>query len=105
MPVLDYTRNSPYSKFLKRLVAEWKGEETKGEAPTIRMEGGSPGRPTRVFVKWDEWAELNHQERASIILDAAEEVLGLDASLEIMTPMGLTAKEAEEMGIQFPAQV
>jgi hypothetical protein len=99
MPVIDNTQNSNYAELLRRLVAEWKGLPNPGDPPTIKLEGRIPGRPTRVFVRWDDWKDLDHQERARLIFDAAEAVLGLDASLDIMTPLGLTTEEAAQLQI------
>lgn len=102
MPVIDRTENRRHPYLLKRLIAEWrgKGDPNDDDAPLILLEGGSTQRPHRVFVKWRAWEPLTSTERAEMILDAAERVLGLEASMDI-TPMGLTPEEAESMGIRF----
>jgi hypothetical protein len=50
-----------------------------------------------VYVVWNQWADLDRSTRSELILDAAEEVLGLQKSLKIIVAMGLTKTEAKAM--------
>ena len=80
-----------------RLIAEWRNPDSSAQEPLIVVQGGPHDRPTRVFVVWQEWANLNQQQRSAIIMDAAEFVLGQQGSFEITIAMGLTREEAQQM--------
>jgi len=64
-------------------------------APLAVLEGD------RVFVIWDEWSAMPQQERSEIIMDAHEEVNGLDKAAQTTVAMGLTVEEAERMNIHY----
>lgn len=102
MPVIDRTGQYRNDALLRRLVAEWTGQlSADADPPVILLEGGTRKRPARVFVRWSAWGNLTPQERSRLILDAAEEVLGLEASLDIVTPMGVTPQEAVDLKLVF----
>lgn len=83
------------SKLMKALGDEWESPRTSGE-PLIVLEGGE-GQPIHIYVIWNEWEGLSELERSEIILNVAEQRLD-DPSL-VTVAMGLTAREAERMGI------
>ncbi|HVS71908.1 MAG TPA: hypothetical protein VHQ47_11690 [Phycisphaerae bacterium] len=87
-------------RLLRELVAEWKNPSDDTSNPVILQEGGGK-RPVHVYVVWEEWAGLDQLERSEIILEAFEEVKGKKAALEVTVAMGLTAREAERMGISY----
>jgi len=87
----------------RRLVAEWKkptpgpGQPTQ---PLIIKEEWAPGR-FRVYVVWDEWAQLSLQERGRIIMDSLEEAEGKEECLRVSLTWGLTSKEAPQIGLKL----
>lgn len=85
----------------RRLVEEWEHPTENPSAPIIIEEDGEGQRPTRLFVVWDEWPELDQEERSEIIMDAYEEVRGRDKSLLVTVAMGLTRREADRMHIVY----
>jgi len=85
----------------KRLFQEWQNPVDAHSEPVIIEEGRTGNRPTKIFVIWSEWAELNQQERSEIIMDAFEEFRGVADSLRVTVAMGLTQQEADRMKIQY----
>ena len=105
MPVIDNTRKyAGYDKLLKRLVAEWKSDgdaPAKPDSPTIRLEGKRPGYPSRIYVTWSAWRELDAEARTLMILDACEEVLGLHPMMGVAIAVGVAPGEAGEGRVKF----
>jgi hypothetical protein len=84
-----------------RLVAEWKAGNSMATQPVILEEAGRANQPIRVYVVWDDWAQMDAVERSELIMDAFEAVYGRDKSLNVAVAMGLTPAEADRMGIPF----
>lgn len=84
-----------------KLVQEW-GHPQEGNAEPIIIEDrqGRSG-PVHVYVIWREWALLDQIERSEIIMNACEQVRGIDSALEVTVAMGLTAQEAKRMRIAY----
>ena len=100
MPIRNRLRKTPHPaapELTCRLVAEWKDPRENGQ-PLIVQEGGN-GIPTHIYVIWDDWSELNQTERSEIIMDACEEIYGVQESLQVTVALGLTKPEAERMRI------
>ena len=72
--------------------------------PLIVIEGNR-GEPQHVYVIWDAWNGLNQVERSEVIMDVIEQLSDdqrvKDLSL-VTVAMGLTAEEAERLGIEVP---
>jgi hypothetical protein len=101
MPVkpLHPRKSSAAGQELKRLlVQEWRENNATGQ-PVILIE--DTGRATHVFVVWDQWSALTREERSEVIMEAYEEVVGLDKSFNVTVALGLTPVEAERMNIKY----
>lgn len=98
-------RSDPRHQSLReRLIQEWTAPNSSATEPIIIEEGSlSVGQTFTVhlYVIWSEWADLDQTERSEIIMDACEQVQGRDFALNVTVAMGLTAKEAERMGIEY----
>jgi hypothetical protein len=95
-------RNRPNTalELERRLVDELRTpSQQEGAQPIIIAEPPDPAPISRLFVIWDEWAELNLQERSEIIMNAYIAVFGMPAGSRITIAMGLTSTEAARMGI------
>ncbi|HTE18710.1 MAG TPA: hypothetical protein VK689_10065 [Armatimonadota bacterium] len=94
--------SSPSADNLRqRLVVEWRKEEDNGQEPIIIEEPSGPYQMTRLYVIWQDWAELSQQERSEIIMDAFEELRSQEDVLKVSVAMGLTHEEAKRMGIDY----
>lgn len=101
MPVkpLHPRKPSASAQELKRLLTkEWRKPKKTGQ-PIILTE--ETGRATHVFVVWDKWSALTQEERSEIIMEAYEDVVGLDKSFNVTVAMGLTPIEAKRMNIKY----
>lgn len=67
--------------------------------PIILAEPSEPAPISRLFVIWDDWAEISLQDRSEIIMNAYLRAKGQQAALRISVAMGLTLAEAKRMGI------
>jgi hypothetical protein len=104
MPIRQRKLASPHPKapdLRLRLAEEWRHPNDTALEPVIIEEAGIANRPTHLYVIWEEWGELNQQERSEIIMDAYEEVRGRDKALEVTVAMGLTPQEARRMNIDY----
>lgn len=85
----------------KRLEAEMRSPSpSPGVQPIIIAEPADPAPITRLFVIWDDWADLGQQDRSEIITNAYERAMGLPAAAKLSIAMGLTSSEAGRMGIR-----
>jgi hypothetical protein len=101
MPVrrgLPRTRPAAATELEGRLTTEFTTPTEQGQ-PLVFEEPPEPAPVSRIFVVWDDWASLSQQDRSEIILRAYERAKGEQAALTITVAMGLTATEAERMGI------
>jgi hypothetical protein len=84
----------------RRLSDEFRTPSSQERAqPIIFAEPPPPAPISRLFVVWDDWAELNHQERSEIIMNAYIAIHGLPEGAKISIAMGLTSAEAGRMGL------
>jgi hypothetical protein len=95
---LPRTRPTHAPDLERRLAQELDSPSSEGQ-PLVFEEPDAPAPVTRLFVVWDDWSEMNQQDRSAIILNAYEQSKGKDAVLQISVAMGLTTHEAEGMGI------
>ncbi|GAB4459961.1 MAG: hypothetical protein OHK0029_23210 [Armatimonadaceae bacterium] len=95
----------------KRLTEEWKGSGAvpSGEdagAPVL-IEDEQPARihvdskPLHLYVIWEEWDGLSHQERSEIIMDSYEATHDVRDVVRVTLAMGLTGAEAGKMGLEY----
>lgn len=83
-----------------QLVEEWQRDEATGNTfPEILEETDPAGRVVHVYVIWDEWRDLDQQQRSELITDAFIAVRGQAAILDLTVAMGLTPEEAKRMGL------
>jgi len=80
-----------------RLIAELRNPQMTGE-PDIIIERPSRGT-VHIFVIWADWGELEQMVRSRVILDAYEEVYGIDEVRTVTVAMGLTPNESKRLGV------
>jgi len=88
-------------KLKDALVEEWRHPRSDRPQPLIAEEGGGPGQPIHLYVIWDEWAELDMQDRSEIIMDSYQEVRSPEKALEVTIAMGMTQAESEKFGLKI----
>jgi hypothetical protein len=108
MPLRKQTlsERTPQADALKaELLAEWKNPQPQGNAavdiPVIVEEGGGPLNPLRIYVVWKKWEGHSQNERSEIIMDAFQELYGLDATLRVTVALCLKPIEADLLGIRY----
>lgn len=103
MPVRQLRpRQSPnHQKLLQQIIAEWQNPNSSSSQPVILEEFDSSGLLVPGFVVWDEWLHIDRVERGEIVMEAAEKKYGNAASGSVTVAMGLTATEADQMGIDW----
>jgi hypothetical protein len=83
-----------------RLVEEWRSPKQEAHEPVIEEVGEeSHEHPTRLRVIWDAWKEVPEFERSVIIMEAYEEVRGVEEILYVISAEGLTFDEAKRRGV------
>ncbi len=89
-----------------RLTREWE-QPNNGAAQPVVIE--APGNrlydSVHLYVIWDDWRSLEQRERSEIIMDAYEATHERQEVLSVTVAMGLTAAEAERMGIRYETEV
>jgi len=68
--------------------------------PVIVLENQGQQIPAHLHVIWSEWDQLTPLERSEIALEAYGEARGSDLASHLRVALGLTAAEAERMGIE-----
>lgn len=105
MPVRQIsTRRQPTPEaqdLTRRLVDEWRASESNAAQPVILELRRSKDEPMELYVVWDEWTPLDGVERSEIIMDAFEQRYGRDEFTNVTVAMGLTAREADRMGVPY----
>ncbi len=94
------TRPATNDALKRRLIDEWTDRGSQEPRPYIIEEQNDRGITAHVYVVWDEWGGLDQQARSEVITEAFWEVYGSDKGLELLIAMGLTAAEADRMGIR-----
>jgi len=82
----------------RRLVEEWREVGTQEPRPTIVREEDDEGHVVHVYVVWNEWGDLNQEERSELITEAYWEVFDV-AGLALTVAMGVTPAEAKRMNL------
>lgn len=83
----------------QRLAEEFQHPADEYSPPFINIE--RPGNRTHLLVVWDDWQNLNQQDRSSLIMRAYEAAEGTEAANEVSVAMGLTEAEAVRLGFAF----
>lgn len=101
MPVVTRSphKNIANEDLKKRLVDEWRETGTQEPRPTIIHELDERGNVVHVYVIWSEWGDLDQRMRSELITEAYWDVFDVKG-LALTVAMGLTAEEANRMGIQ-----
>ena len=100
MPIrsgLAHTNSPSHDTLRARLTRELTTPQEQGQ-PLIYLEPTSE-QPTRVVVVWEDWRDLDIDERSRIILDAFRDARDEAAMLNIVVALGITNAEAERMKI------
>ena len=85
-----------------RLARELAHPDENAAEPVIIEEGNAgAGEPTRLYLIWSDWTQLDQRMRSRVILDAYESVHGHLRALMVTVAMGLTPPEAQQMGIRY----
>ncbi len=92
-------RSLQFDELKNALVAEWKSPDEMAAEPVIVEEGGGDYSPLHLYVVWTRWDGIDSRIRSEIIMDAFEEIFGLEKTLKVTVAMGLTPVEADRMGI------
>ena len=93
--------SSESQEMLKEILEEWRTPTEDCDKPIIILEDNGRDDPTHIYVLWDKWEGIPHLERSEIVMDACENVLGLEKCSRITVAMGLTNIEADRMKISF----
>lgn len=83
----------------ERLERELRSPQDAEPQPVVIEQPSLGG--TRVYVIWDQWAQMPLRERSELILEAYESVHGPVRSTQVMAATGLTEQEAKQMGIRW----
>ncbi len=90
-----------HPELVAELSAELGKPRPKGPGiPQIIEQKLAYGNKMDVAVIWDKWADVGHEQRGPIILDAYREQRGDAAMLDIIRAMGFTPEEAKRLNIQ-----
>lgn len=90
-----------YESFTRRLAEEIKNPQAGMAEPVIVLENQGQQTPAHLYVIWSEWGQLTQLERSEIALEAYREAKGSDLASHLRVALGLTAAEAERMGIEY----
>lgn len=104
MPVIRKEKHPEFPQhngLVARLVAELQRNQPAGGPPDapIIVEDVERSNFMHVTVLWDEWKDVDPEERGCVIMDAYERQRPEDV-INITVALGLTHAEAERLGIQ-----
>ena len=93
-----YIRTAPpphprHAALVARLVREFTKPSAEGQ-PLILEDRPHQGRGRYLHVIWDEWEDIEPEERFDIILDAYRQLQGDDAVEQVINATGVTAQES-----------
>lgn len=103
MPVkqLKISRPPEYRELVAELVEEWRNPESTRQEPVIIEERDRQKLLIHVYVVWSRWDDVDRAQRSEIVMDAAEQCVSQEELLNIVVAMGLTQREAKQMGIEY----
>ncbi len=85
---------------LERLTEEMRHPSEQSVEPVIIFEE-KPSGVLELYVVWSDWVGLSMEERSEIIMDAYEEVYGLDRRRWVSMAIGVTPEEAPRYNIFY----
>lgn len=88
----------------EQLTHEWEHPSLAAQPVLIEAVGDRMSGSKHLYVIWDDWLSLDQRERSEIIMDAYEATHEGQEILSVTVAMGLTAKEAERMGIRYETE-
>jgi hypothetical protein len=106
MPIgrLIVEQNSQTEELRKKLTHEWQQPSHAAQPVLIEAAGDRMSGSKQLYVIWDDWVSLDQRERSEIIMDAYEATHERPDVLSVTVAMGVTAKEAERMGIRYETE-
>lgn len=108
MPVARLINQTPDAAeaLRDRLEQEWRAPDPEARQPVLIEETVDPANRAqrRLIVIWDDWAYLSQLQRSEIIMDAYENTHPIEQVMQVTVAMGLTAQEAERMGLNYEVQ-
>ena len=106
MPIgkLVPVQNLQVEELRLRLTQEWEQPSQSAQPVLIEATGDRLSGSTHLYVIWDDWQALDQRERSEIIMQAYQHTHQRPDVLRVTVAMGLTAKEAERMGIQYETE-
>lgn len=97
-------RNAEAETLRRRLIQEWETPGADPQPVLIEVAGDRMSGSIHLYVIWDEWLPLNQRERSEIIMDAYEVTHTRLEILNVTVAMGLTASEADRMGVRYETE-
>lgn len=97
-------QNLQSAALLARLVQEWEQPSQAAQPVLIEAAGDRMSGSRHLYVVWDDWLPLDQRARSEIIMDAYEATHDRQEVLNVTVAMGLTAAEAERMGIRYETE-
>jgi len=99
----------PESPHYRKLVAALAGELERDQPDSLQpapriYEEEQRGKFLNVTVVWDDWKEVEREERGRIIMDAYEQQRPNDV-MRIMVALGLTQNDAIQLGFHVEIEV
>ena len=106
MPIgrLIQEQNPEIQALRERLIQEWSEPSIASQPVLIEEAGDRMSNSKQVYVIWDEWQPLDQRVRSEIIMDAYEATHGRQEVLSITVAMGLTAADAERIGLRYETE-
>jgi hypothetical protein len=89
------------SELSDRLVRELESPKSGLEEPIFIEDAIPLSDRFRVYVIWNEWNGIWQRDRSRVILEAYARARGETTRARISHAMGLTAAEAERLGVQY----
>jgi len=103
MPVkqIGPVRYANHDSLVQELLNEWSNPNASRTEPIILEESGPGAKIAHVYVIWSKWEQMDRVERSEIIMEAAERRLPPQDVANISIAMGLTAQEAQRLGLKY----
>ncbi|MEQ1566323.1 MAG: hypothetical protein ABMA64_11845 [Myxococcota bacterium] len=88
-------------QIIERLVHEWTSSVPLDVfGPSITEQRDPHSGAVHLYVVWDRFRGIGHQQRSEMIMDAYQQVAPADVR-NVTLAMGLTAPEVERMGLDL----
>ncbi len=88
-----------------RLIQEWRSPDPKAGEPVIVVEPNPrKAKAVYLYVFWKEWASLDYEERAAIIMESYAATHSRDEALNVTCAYGYTPNEAMNRRIFYKVE-